>query len=114
MGISFTGLGDGEHQGTGTQVYNNHVEVNANSTCYSSTLAGVKTKLTRLPVHGDRVCDGSDTNENRGYMQNGFGNNVTSNTGHIHRQQAVNSKYSTVDGEGVLQQEWTGNVCWYL
>ena len=78
--------------GLGAVIYNNHVEVAANTTCYSVT--------------GTKPCTGHDTNENRGYNQAGFGSNVTMNTGHIHRQYVCpdEGNYMTVDGEGVLHQ----------
>jgi hypothetical protein len=79
----------------GFAVVGNHVEVAANTTCYS--------------VDGVSVATGSDTNENRGYDQSGPGGSlVANNTGHIHRQRAGTSGYDTVDGEGVLQQTQDG------
>ena len=95
VGVSFSGMGDGKTVGSGTLVYNNHVEVAAGTTCWSHD--GVK-KMT-----------GHDTNENRGYDQKGYGNNLTLNTGHINRQKAADSSYETVDGEGILQQTENGN-----
>ena len=62
-----------------------------------------------ITVDGKRVAKGSDTNENRGYMISGDCNNITGNTGHIHRQQAGTSVYETVDGEGILHQSENGN-----
>ncbi len=47
--------------------------------CICWTLDGVK-KMT-----------GHDTNENRGYNQKGYENNVSMNTGHINRQKAADS-----------------------
>ena len=78
--------------GLGARIYNNHVEVVQNSTCYSSD--------------GVHKTSGADTNENRGYNQGGFGSNVTMNTGHIARQWVCPSTgpYQTPDGEGVLHQ----------
>ena len=52
---------------------------------------------------------GHDTNENRGYDQKGYENNVTMNTGHINRQKAADSNYLSVDGEGILMQAVAGN-----
>ena len=55
VGISWTGGADAAptcQQGSATQVVNNHVEVQAGTTCYY--------------ISGDRVPGGSDTNENRG------------------------------------------------
>ena len=95
VGVSFSGMGDGKTVGSGTRVYNNHVEVAAGTTCWSHD--GVK-KMT-----------GHDTNENRGYDQKGYGNNLTLNTGHINRQKAADTSYETVDGEGILQQTISGN-----
>lgn len=85
----------GPAQGTGMVVRGNHVQVKANSTCYS--------------VDGVKCAGGSDTNENRGYDQTGAGSLVDSNTGEIHRQ-LTTSGYSTTDGEGVLQQPQDGNT----
>ena len=95
VGVSWSGGGDGKSAGSGTLVYNNHVEVASGTTCWS--LNGVK-KMT-----------GHDTNENRGYDQKGYENNVTMNTGHINRQKAADTPYMTVDGEGVLMQAVNGN-----
>lgn len=55
------------------------------------------------------LSHGADTNENRGYNQEGYENNVTANTGHINRQLAADQKYETTDGEGILQQASNGN-----
>lgn len=76
-------------------VFNNHVEVRANTTCYS--------------VDGKNAPRGSDTNENRGYDLSGHCSNVTLNSGHIHRQTIANTPYETVDGEGILHQSENGN-----
>ena len=95
VGVNWSGGGDGKTVGSGTQIYNNHVEVASGTTCW--TFNGVK-KVT-----------GHDTNENRGYDQKGFENNVTMNTGHINRQKAADTPYMTVDGEGVLMQAVNGN-----
>ena len=89
VGISWSG-GDGINDGSsstqigyGTEVYNNHVQVEPNTTCYSVT--------------GTKPTTGSDTNENRGYDQGGYGSNVTYNTGHIYRQNVApqNGPYQT-------------------
>jgi hypothetical protein len=96
VGVSFTG-GNNEtlcEPGTGTQVHNNHVEVRANTTA--------------ITVDGVNVAQGSDTNENRGYMKQGYCSNITFNTGHIYRQIAGLGPYPTVDGEGILQQSENG------
>lgn len=42
-------------------------------------------------VDGVRKMTGHDTNENRGYNQAGYANNLTMNTGHINRQKAADS-----------------------
>ena len=95
VGVSWSGMGDGKTIGSGTVIYNNHVEMAAGTTCWSHD--GVK-KMT-----------GHDTNENRGYDQKGYGSKMTLNTRHINRQKAANTPYLTVDGEGVLQQSEKGN-----
>jgi len=98
IGISFTGGNDDKQctvPGSGTLVFNNHVEVRANTTCYS--------------VDGKNAPRGSDTNENRGYDLSGHCSNVTLNSGHIHRQTIANTPYETVDGEGILHQSENGN-----
>ena len=95
VGINWSGGGDGKTVGSGTLVYNNHVEVAAGTTCWS--------------VNGVKKMTGHDTNENRGYDQKGYENNVTMNTGHINRQKAADTSYMTVDGEGVLMQAVNGN-----
>ena len=95
VGINYSGGGDGKTVGSGTRVCNNHVEVASGTTCW--TLDGKK-KMT-----------GHDTNENRGYDQKGYENNVTLNTGHINRQKAADTQYETVDGEGILMQAVNGN-----
>eukprot|EP01043_Picozoa_sp_COSAG02_P045053 COSAG02_NODE_4082_length_5808_cov_3.266071_3_plen_611_part_00 len=95
VGISFSGGGDGEVVGSGTQVIANHVEHKKGSTFWGFS-----------PTH---TPHGSDTNENRGYDQGGTENNVTMNTGHIHRQKIADSPYLTVDGEGILVQCTNGN-----
>ena len=98
IGISWSG-GNDETQciipGSGTLVYNNHVEVKANTTCYS--------------IDGKNAPRGSDTNENRGFDLSGHCSNVTGNTGHIHRQLIAHTPYETVDGEGILHQSENGN-----
>ena len=95
VGVSWSGGGDGKTLGSGTQLYNNHVEVASGSTCWS--------------IDGVRKATGHDTNENRGYNQEGYANNLTMNTGHINRQKAADSGYQTVDGEGILHQAASGN-----
>lgn len=95
VGISWSGGGDGKTVGSGTLVYNNHVEVASGTTCWS--------------VDGKSKTKGDSTNENRGYDQKGYENNVTMNTGHINRQKAADSGYLTVDGEGILMQAIAGN-----
>ena len=50
VGVSWSGGGDGKTVGSGTQLYNNHVEVAAGTTAWS--------------VDGIRKAKGSDTNEN--------------------------------------------------
>lgn len=95
VGVSWSGGGDGKTVGSGTQLYDNHVEVASGTTCWSVT--------------GKKKCTGHDTNENRGYNQQGFANNLTMNTGHINRQKAADSGYLTVDGEGILHQAANGN-----
>ena len=78
VGINYSGGGDGNTLGPATLVCNNYVEVAAGTTCLS------KKKMT-----------GHDTNENRGYDQKGYENNVTMNTGHINRQKVADSGYMT-------------------
>lgn len=95
VGISWSGGGDGKTVGSGTLVYNNHVEVAAGTTCWT--------------LDGKKKMKGYDTNENRGYDQKGYENNVTMNTGHINRQKAADTSYMTVDGEGILMQAIGGN-----
>ena len=95
VGVSWSGGGDGKTVGSGTQLYNNHVEVAAGTTCWS--------------VDGKHKTKGSSTNENRGYNQQGYASNLTMNTGHINRQKASDTPYETVDGEGVLHQASNGN-----
>ena len=93
VGLSWSG-GDGLSDsstivGQGALLYNNHVEVEKGTTCYS--------------VDGKSKAGNSATNENRGYNQAGYGNNLTLNTGNINRQETPGG-YPTVDGEGVLHQ----------
>ena len=95
VGISWSGGGDGKTVGSGTLLYNNHVEVASGTTCWS--------------VDGTHKTKGSSTNENRGYNQQGYASNLTMNTGHIYRQKASDSGYLTVDGEGILHQASNGN-----
>ena len=95
VGVTWSGGGDGKTVGSGTQVYNNHVEVAAGTTCWT--------------FNGWKKITGHDTNENRGYDQKGYESNVTMNTGHINRQKAADTPYDTVDGEGILTQAWCGN-----
>ena len=95
VGINWSGGGDGKTVGSGTLIYNNHVEVAAGTTCWS--------------INGVKKMTGHDTNENQGYDQKGYENNVTMNTGHINRQKAADTPYLTVDGEGVLMQAVNGN-----
>jgi hypothetical protein len=95
VGVSWSGGGDGKTIGSGTQLYNNHVEVAAGTTCWSVT--------------GTRLAKGSDTNENRGYNQQGYESNLTMNSGHINRQKIPSTSYLTVDGEGILHQASNGN-----
>ena len=95
VGVSWSGGGDGKTVGSGVQLYNNHVEVAAGTTAWS--------------VNGIHKAKGYDTNENRGYNQQGFENNLTMNTGHINRQKASDTGYLTVDGEGILHQASIGN-----
>ncbi|XP_019855291.1 PREDICTED: uncharacterized protein LOC109584125 [Amphimedon queenslandica] len=95
VGVSWSGGGDGKTVGSGAQLYNNHVEVASGTTCWS--------------VSGSHKATGHDTNENRGYNQQGYANNLTMNTGHINRQKAADSGYLTVDGEGILHQASNGN-----
>ena len=90
VGVNFSGGGDSKTVGSGTQIYNNHVEVASGTTCWT--------------VNGVKKATGHDTNENRGYDQKGFENNVTMNTGHINRQKVADTPYLTVDGEGILMQ----------
>jgi len=90
-----TGAIGGSSEGTGMLVSGNHVQVKANSTCYS--------------VDGVKCAAGQDTNENRGFDQTGYGNVVNKNTGEIHRQKTI-SGYYTTDGEGLLQQPQDGNT----
>lgn len=103
VGVSWSGGGDGKTVGSGAQLYNNHVEVAAGTTCWS--------------VNGKTLMTGHDTNENRGYNQQGYESNLTMNTGHINRQKAADTPYLTVDGEGVLHQASNGNdglrTLWY-
>ena len=103
VGVNWSGGGDGKTVGSGTQIYNNHVEV-----------ASV---ITYWTVNGVKKATEHDTNENQGYDQKGFENNVTMNTGHINRQKAADTPFLTVDGEGVLMQAVNGNdgLCnlWY-
>ena len=95
IGICFSGAGDGKTVGSGTEVTNNHVEVASGTTLYS--------------VDGVKKAGNSATNENRGYDQVGWENNVTVNSGHINRQKIVDSNYMSVDGEGLLVQCEGGN-----
>ena len=97
VGISFTGGADAAMcaPGSGTQVLNNHVEVKTGTTCYT--------------VNGDKEAGGSDTNENRCFMNSGYCSNITGNTGHSNRQKAGSTPYETVDGEGILHQSENGN-----
>jgi hypothetical protein len=95
VGVSWSGGGDGKTLGSGSQLFNNHVEVASGTTCWS--------------IDGVHKASGHDTNENRGYNQAGFANNLTMNTGHVNRQKASDSGYMTVDGEGILQQASNGN-----
>jgi hypothetical protein len=98
VGISWSGGNDAQAlctPGNGTLVLNNHVEVRANTTCWT--------------VDGSRAPRGSDTNENRGYMLSGYCSNVTGNSGHVYRQLIPNTPYETVDGEGILHQSENGN-----
>lgn len=95
VGVSWSGGGDGKTVGSGTQLYNNHVEVAAGTTIWSVT--------------GIHKARGSDTNENRGYNQQGYESNLTMNTGHINRQKVSDTPYLSVDGEGVLHQASNGN-----
>lgn len=60
-------------------------------------------------VDGIHLSRGSDTNENRGFNQQGYANNVSVNTANINRQLVSDGKYLTVDGEGILQQAASGN-----
>ena len=98
VGVSWTG-GAGAAPtcapGSGTLVLANHVEVRANTTCWT--------------VDGHSAPRGSDTNENRGYMLSGFCSNVTGNSGRINRQAIPGTPYETVDGEGILHQSQNGN-----
>lgn len=113
-GVVFSGAGDGRVIGSGPQVRNNHVEVQAGTVFY-----------TRDGVH---FATGSDTNENRGYNVQGYASNITGCSGHVNSQALVcptpedPSKlcpWHTVDGEGILQQafesgsgyrhSWRGN-----
>lgn len=71
VGISRSGSGDGKTIGSGPQIISNRVEIAADTTCYS--------------VDGKKPATGADTNENRGFNQQGYESNVTSNTGHINR-----------------------------
>lgn len=98
IGISWSGGADEKQctvPGSGTLVLNNHVEVKANTTCYS--------------IDGKNAPRGSDTNENRGFDLSGHCSNVTSNSGHINRQTVAHTPYETVDGEGILHQSENGN-----
>ena len=97
VGVSWTGGADGAMctPGNGTQVLNNHVEVKAGTTCYT--------------LNGDNDVSGSDTNENRGFMNSGYCSNMSENTGRINRQMAGATPYMTVDGEGILHQSENGN-----
>eukprot|EP00039_Didymoeca_costata_P033643 m.43363 g.43363 ORF g.43363 m.43363 type:complete len:490 (+) comp9972_c0_seq1:40-1509(+) len=95
VGISYSGGGDGKTKGSGTQVINNHIEHNPNGVFYGFA--------------PDKPPHGSDTNENRGFDQDGIENNVTGNTGHIYRQLVYGTKFETVDGEGILVQCSNGN-----
>ena len=95
VGICFGGSGDGKTTGSGMEVTNNHVEVASGTTLYS--------------LDGEKKPGNAATNENRGYDQVGWENNVTANSGHINRQKIVDSQYMTVDGEGLLVQCEHGN-----
>lgn len=95
VGISWSGGDNGSTIGGGSQVVNNHVEVAQGTTCYS--------------VSGKKETSGHDTNENRGYNQQGYGTNFTGNSAHVYRQKAGSSSYLTVDGEGLLHQCSAGN-----
>ena len=97
VGVSWSGGGDGKTVGSGTQLYNNHVEVAAGTTVWS--------------VDGIRKAKGYDTNENRGYnqLQQGFENNLTMNTGHINRQKASDTGYLTVRR---WRRDSSSSLCW--
>ena len=60
-------------------------------------------------VDGVHLSKGSDTNENRGFNQEGYACNVTANTANINRQLVSDGHYSTTDGEGILHQASSGN-----
>lgn len=90
VGIQWSGSGDGMNRGSGAQVFNNHVTVRPNTTCWS--------------IDGYFLMTGADTNENRCYDAGGWESNVTSNTGWCSHQSVTNSKFMTVDGEGILWQ----------
>jgi hypothetical protein len=65
-------------------------------------------------VDGKTTTQGSATNENRGYDQQGTGSYVVGNSGAIKRQFTTSNckkgTYKTVDGEGILQQIQDGSV----
>lgn len=99
-GVSFTGSGAGA-RGSGAQVHGNHVSVRPNTSCWSHD--------------GYYLMTGADTNENRGYDFAGYYANITANTAHVNNQRAADTPYGTVDGEGILIQNWdatqgVGNV----
>jgi hypothetical protein len=72
----------------------------------------VKAGTTALTVECISVAGGSDTKENRGYMKQGYCSNITSNTGHINRQNAGTGPYQSVDREGILQQSENGGAAY--
>lgn len=47
---------------------------------------------------------GHDMNQNLGYDQKVYQNNITLNTGHINRQRAADSGNMTAHGKGILIQ----------
>eukprot|EP00117_Sycon_ciliatum_P024518 scpid60111/ scgid6246/ len=95
VGISWSGGGDGKTIGSGPQIVSNHVEVAKGTTCWT--------------VDGVHLSKGSDTNENRGFNQEGYANNVSANTANVNRQLVSDGHYTTVDGEGLLHQAASGN-----
>jgi len=77
-------MGDGKTVGSGTVVRNYHIEVAAGTTCWSHD-------GKNFTWYQWNWTTGHDTNENQGYDQKGYDNNVTLNMAQINnkKQQIV-------------------------